>query len=108
MSGRRSRNKGANGEREFLNLLRNELGDDTINRNLAQSRDGGADCLNLAGVSLEIKRQENPKLGYWLEQARTQANGRLPALAYRKSREPWRIVLEFRLEEFCKFVREQL
>ena len=108
MTGRRSRNKGAAGEREFLNLLRHELGDDTINRNLAQSRDGGADCLNLAGVSLEIKRQENPKLGYWLEQARAQANDKLPALAYRKNREPWRVLVEFDIEEFCKFVREQM
>lgn len=52
MTGRRSRTKGANGEREFLNLLRDHLDDETINRNRAQSRDGGADCLNLAGVSL--------------------------------------------------------
>ncbi len=108
MVGRMSRNKGAGGEREFLNLLRDHLGDATINRNLSQSRDGGADCLTLAGVSLEIKRQESLKIGYWLEQARGQTNGKLAALAYRKSREPWRVLVEFDVEGFCKFVRERV
>lgn len=108
MAGRMSRNKGANGERELLNLLRDHLGDETLNRNLSQSRDGGADCLSITGVSLEIKRQESLKIGYWLEQNRGQANGKIPALAYRKSREPWRVLVEFSVEEFCTFVREQL
>lgn len=87
------RNKGSAGEREFLRLLGERLGRD-LRRNLQQSICGGADCLDVAGFSVEIKRQEILSLGAWWTQAIRQATGNhTPALAYRQSRHPWRIVV---------------
>ena len=46
--GRRSRTKGAHGERESIGLLRGHLSDATIQRNLEQSRSGGVDAVGLS------------------------------------------------------------
>lgn len=93
MNGRGSRNKGANGEREFLKLIGDRL-DLPLSRNLTQTRNGGADCLDLPGVALEIKRCEQLQLSQWWNQALRQTpDGKIPALAYRQSRKPWAIVV---------------
>jgi hypothetical protein len=42
MGGKSSRDKGARGEREFAELLSNELGQ-VVKRKLGQARDGGDD-----------------------------------------------------------------
>jgi Holliday junction resolvase len=87
-----SRNKGKRGERELANLLQEHLGMG-ITRNLAQSRDGGHD-LNLDGIALEVKRREELALREWWGQTLDQAgDSRVPVLAYRASRRPWRFVL---------------
>lgn len=90
MSGRRSRNKGAAAEREVLRLLGDELGR-VLARNLMQSRDGGADCLQVAGWAIEVKRCERLSRPKWWAQAKAQAaeRGAQPLLLYRRSREPW-------------------
>ena len=92
MSGRRSRNKGAAGEREFLRALGDELGE-SLQRNLVQSRDGGADCIQLRGWAIEVKRCEQMRRPTWWRQAQAAAEalGVQPMLAYRRNREPWRI-----------------
>lgn len=90
MTGRRSRNKGARGEREVLKLLGEELGI-SLTRNLEQSRAGGGDCLVIRGWCLEIKRQEALSRPSWWRQAVDQAArvGQEPMLLFRRSREPW-------------------
>ena len=90
MTGRRSRNKGARGEREVLKLLGEELGI-SLTRNLEQSRAGGGDCLVIRGWCLEIKRQEALSRPSWWRQAVDQAQrvGQEPMLLFRRSREPW-------------------
>jgi Holliday junction resolvase len=120
-----SRNKGKRGERELANLLQEYLGRD-VTRNLAQSRDGGHD-LNLEGLALEVKRREVLALREWWDQALDQAvDGRVPVLAYRASRRPWRFVVpgvdvgmdwcsgrdlsetvEMGIEVFCGWYRER-
>lgn len=86
------RNKGSKGEREFLRLLGERLCLD-LRRNLQQTREGGADCLDVAGFMIEIKRQEKLSIGAWWAQAIRQATDSTPALAYRQSRHPWRIIV---------------
>ena len=88
------RNKGKRGEREFLNKL-GELLNQDLSRNLNQSANGGADCVDVNGFAIEIKRRESLSLGQWWKQATNQARtlNRQPALAYRQSRKPWRIVV---------------
>ena len=90
------RTKGANAERELVRALGEYLNLD-VRRNLSQVRDSGHDLDGLP-VALEVKRQEQLKLGSWWEQAVTQAEEarKPPALAYRQSRQPWR----FRLPEW--------
>lgn len=85
-----ARHKGARGEREVLRLLGDELGE-MLTRNLAQTREGGADCVAVKGFAIEVKRQERLSRPAWWRQACEQAS-RLsvePMLLYRRSREPW-------------------
>lgn len=113
MSGRRSRNKGARGEREFLALLGEELGG-MLTRNLQQTREGGADCLCVKGWAIEVKRCESLSRPAWWRQAVEQAArlGVQPMLAYRRSREPWRVWVEpdkdLTIEEAANVIREKL
>lgn len=105
-----SRSKGAHGEREFAKALHEELGV-TLARNLEQSRQGGHDLLivdnghaladRLNRFAFEVKRHRQAKPGMirqWWEQAVSQAQNadKLPALAYRADREPWRVVIPLR------------
>lgn len=90
MSGNTSRRKGAAAERELLRLLGDELGV-VLQRNITQTRGGGADCLELSGFAVEIKRQERLSRPAWWRQAVEQAErvGLEPIVFYRRSREPW-------------------
>ena len=107
--GKMQRNKGANGEREVLAMLSERLGI-PLERNLSQTRNGGADCVQLGRIRLEVKRQERLNITAWWKQAEEQAgyvsipNGidtymerglnLIPVLAYRQSRKPWTFILD--------------
>jgi Holliday junction resolvase len=119
------RNKGASAERELFGMLRDELGL-VVERNLSQTRGGGADCLSLPGIAIEVKRQETEWREAWWTQATEQAGRtRIPVVAHRRSRQPWRFVVPLTwvtgtdaftlnlrctvgLAEFCWLVRERL
>ena len=102
----KSRNKGKTGEREFINLLSSRLPGCTLARNLMQTREGGHDVDGLDDWAIEIKRQETLSIGTWWRQATKQAQeaSKRPALAYRQSREPWRILVEMSLDEFADYI----
>jgi hypothetical protein len=91
--GRSQRVKGASGEREVLALIGEKLGR-KFERNITQSRYGGADCIDMGRIKLEVKRQEKLNISDWWEQAERQAKGGVPVLAYRQSRKPWTFVLD--------------
>lgn len=85
------RNKGARAEREFFGLLSEFLGT-VVRRNVDQARNGGADGIEVPGWAIEVKRHESGFRSEWWEQAKAQAGEqRFPALAYRASRQPWRV-----------------
>jgi len=86
------RSKGARGERELFGLLSDLLGT-CVRRNVDQARKGGADGLDVPGWAIEVKRHESGFRSEWWAQAINQARqaGRRPALAYRASRQPWRV-----------------
>jgi hypothetical protein len=91
-TGKSRRAKGSAGEREFFRALSGLLGE-TVTRDLSQTRDGGADG-RVGAWRIEVKRQEKVRLQPWWEQACAQAPApALPALAYRASRMPWRVVV---------------
>ena len=88
------RRKGQAAERELCALLSDELGT-LVRRNVDQARQGGADCLELQGFAVEIKRHERLSRPSWWRQAVRQADalGAEPILFYRRSREAWRAML---------------
>lgn len=96
MTGRASREKGARAERELANLLAENLSLE-IRRNLIQYQSGGFDLTGLPWA-LEVKRCETLNIKGWWTQACQQSEAgpeadKLPALAYRRSRQPWRFVV---------------
>ncbi len=105
MSGRRSRNKGATGERELAALLTDALGF-VVQRKLGQARDGGDD-IQVGQYRIEVKRREALRLDEWCKQVEQAAQpGDVPVVAYRRNGQPWRVVVP--LEWFMKQVRETL
>jgi hypothetical protein len=115
--GASQRRKGAAGEREALKLLGLELGE-MLQRNLQQTREGGADCLCIKGFAVEVKRQERLSRPSWWRQACEQARrvGAEPMVLYRRSREPWQALIhtvdekyrEGTLIEAAEAIREKL
>ena len=91
-----SRNKGASGEREILRWFEKAFPDlPRLERNHSQTAIGGADCLDLPGIALEVKRQETLSLPAWWRQTCQQAitAQRMPVLVYRRNREKWTFCL---------------
>jgi hypothetical protein len=111
------RRKGQRGELELFRLLSDELGF-VVRRNVDQARNGGADCIELPGFSVECKRQERLCLPAWWRQAVKQgiAMQAEPIVFFRRSREPWRALLRtadggYRLADWAEavmYVREKL
>lgn len=101
MNGRGSRAKGANGEREVLAILEDQLGLKLV-RNAHQTARGGRDiCEDVdrkqgpIPFSIEVKRQEAECLPAWWEQTVEQARAvdRIPVLFFRGNRQPWRVAV---------------
>lgn len=128
MSGKKSRNKGAAGEREFFRLVEEHLGV-KLRRNLSQYQESGEGDAELAGFHLEIKRGKAYEKRWW-KQAVQEANyGQPMALCFRLDRKQWRVKLagsdfiaeidglwgyeeeatiEMGLEAFFQIVRERM
>lgn len=89
-----SRDKGARAEREVLKILGDELGL-SLERNLEQTREGGADCVKVKGFAIEVKRREALSRPTWWRQACDQAErlGVEPMVLYRRNRESWRALI---------------
>jgi Holliday junction resolvase len=93
MTGARSRNKGARGEREVCALLRDNLGGE-FSRLLKQYQQGQlADIEQLVGpYSLEVKNCAKTELKSWWQQtvAAATKRGAVPCLVYKIPRKGWR------------------
>lgn len=84
----KSRAKGAGGEREFRDVLRSH--------GYEARRDGRLDDdldHDVPGTHFEVKRRERYELDEWIAQAERDARGRVPIVAFRKSRQPWRLIV---------------
>jgi len=101
--GGKSVRKGAGGERELAALLR-EYGYD-IRRGGSLSFGAVPDLTGLSGIHIECKRCEVLRLSEWMQQARRDADrfGGLPAVFFRRSREPWAVVMQ--LEDWMQLYR---
>ena len=126
VSGKGARRKGIRGEIEFFAVLNKFLPERLrIERELSQTRDGGADGKS-AGVVIEVKRQERLNLPQWVKQAREAAEnsrplenrgplenryalenstGVTPVVAYRQNGEPWRCLVEMSPLQLAVYMR---
>lgn len=100
--GRKSKRKGAAGERELANLLK-DYGYD-CRRGRQYDGAGAADVIGLDGIHIEVKRVERLNLSAALEQSRRDAKGmEIPIVCHRKNREGWQVTMG--LEEFLLMYR---
>ncbi|MCX8017309.1 MAG: hypothetical protein N2690_05350 [Rhodocyclaceae bacterium] len=95
MSGKTSRTKGQRGEREVAALIADLLGVQASRR--CRQRESDSDILGVPGWSIEVKRRERADpadVARWWAQAcaQAQAEGSIPCLWYRASRQPWRVM----------------
>lgn len=96
--GKAARNKGADGERELANLIRETWGYDTHRGKVFYHE---SDVVGLDGIHVECKRQARPNISEAMKQAVEEAGKRkdgLPAVFSRKDREPWLVTM--RLEDW--------
>lgn len=96
MSGRKSRNKGKRGEREWRDFLRGH----GLSAKRGQQRSGLEEqdviCEDLPGYWFEVKRAERFKLYPSMEQAENDAGnaGKTPVVAHRRNHHDWVVVMK--------------
>lgn len=130
--GKASRVKGAGGEREFAKILEEHTGI-RLERVLEQWRSGGYDLDKKNGdfpFAVEVKRRRIVRPGditiWWFQtELQAVAADKVPVLAYRGDRRPWRVVVpldalaknlcsasgidwtaELSVSAFCMLIRE--
>lgn len=98
-----SRNKGAVGERELAQFLR----DNGFEARRGQQFHGGPGSpdvvTNLDNIHLECKRVEAGNLYNWLEQAERDADGKVPVVAHRRNKKDWVAILP--LQRLLEIIR---
>lgn len=102
MGGRAARQKGANAEREVVALLA-EAGYDvhrTPHSGALEWMKG--DVVGFPGCHVEVKRHEALRIPEWCAKAEAEAGGKPALLIFRRSREPWRVVML--LDDFLKLM----
>ena len=99
-----SRNKGAAGERELANILK-EYGYDARRGQQFCGKNGDADVLGLDGIHIECKRVEKLNIDNAMEQAKQDARaGEIPAVFHRKNRKKWLVTIS--LEDFLEIYKK--
>lgn len=99
-----SRSKGARGERELANILR-EYGYHCRRGQQYCGANGDADVIGLPGIHIECKRVEKLNLYDAITQAKADKNfEELPAVFHRKNNCEWLVTMA--LEDFIAIYRE--
>ena len=108
--GKSQRTKGAIGERELAGKLTELLGNQTVQRELSQTRDGGCDLVlksSAGNIHVECKRVErrSPDIYNSLGQCEASCtSNELAVVAWRPNRRGWTVTMN--LEDFATLVRE--
>lgn len=95
MSGRRSQTKGRRGERELAALLQQHGYDVRPGEPLNYGEE--PDLVGLPQIHIECKRCEKLRLSEWMTQSEQDAQrfqDGAPAVFFRRSREPWCVVMK--------------
>lgn len=95
-----SRTKGASGERELAQLLRNQGHLEARRGQQYSGINGDADVIGVKGIHIECKRQQKVNDEMWLKQAEDDARkGELPVVIYRRDREQWKVLIRQNLAD---------
>ena len=90
-----SRAKGARGERELANLLK-EHGYDSRRGQQYSGANGDADVVGLPGIHIECKRVEKLNMNKSMTQARRDAqDGEFPCVFHRRNNDIWQVNMDF-------------
>lgn len=99
-----SRQKGARGERELANILK-ERGYDARRGQQYCGTSGDADVVGLDGIHIEAKRVERLNLYDAMEQSiRDARDGEVPTVFHRKDRKEWLVTM--RLEDWLQLYEQ--
>ena len=89
-----SKQKGAVGERELAQLLRNQGWMDARRGVQYSGLKGDADVVGVNGVHIECKRCQQVSDEKWLQQAERDARiGEIPVVIYRRNHEQWKLLI---------------
>ena len=93
--GRKSRDKGASGERELARELSRLLGVEARRGCQYHGGPGSPDvAADIPDVHIECKRTERLRLYETLEQAIADAGEKVPIVAHRQNHKPWVVVVQ--------------
>lgn len=107
MSKINSKNKGASGERELANLLKDYGFEDARRGQQYCGANGDADVVGLEGVHIECKRVEKLNLDKAYEQAMNDAKEEeMPVVIHRKNRQEWKVTLS--LDDFITLYKSYI
>ena len=99
-----SKKKGKAGELEVAHILQKHGFDARRTAQFCGNTGDAADVIGLEGFHIEVKRCETTKIWDWIAQAeRDHKAGTVPLVVFRKSREQWKVTLDF--EEFLKILK---
>lgn len=88
-----SRQKGARGERELAEKLR-EYGYEVRRGQQYSGANGDADVVGIPGIHIECKRVERLNIDEALSQAERDArDGEMPVVMHRKNRAEWKVTM---------------
>jgi len=87
-----SKQKGARGERELSNKLK-EYGYDCRRGQQYCGANGDADVMGLDGIHIECKRVERLNLYDAISQAKADAKGEIPTVFHRKNNYEWLVTM---------------
>jgi len=91
-----SRRKGAQGEREWAQWLRDNLGIEARRGQQFAGGPGSPDVIGLEGTHAEVKRVEKLNITNAMAQAGRDSGDNLPYVAHRKNGEEWLITIRAR------------
>ena len=107
MSKINSKNKGASGERELANLLKEYGFEDARRGQQYCGANGDADVVGLEGIHIECKRVEKLNLDKAYEQAMNDAKEEeMPVVIHRKNRQEWKVTLS--LDDFITLYKSYI
>lgn len=100
-----SRDKGARGERELANILKEYGFEDARRGQQYCGANGDADVVGLKDIQIECKRVERLNIDKAMEQAKRDAsvNGTIPVVFHRRNNKEWLVTMQ--LDKWIRFYK---